>query len=305
MGTITGNELITRTVNQLQDPDHVRWSMAELLDFLHDAQRDIVMRKPDAYTKSVSTVLTVSETKQSLPSDAILLLDITRNMGTDGSTPGRVPTRIEKPVMDQQWPNWMTDTGAAEVQHYMYDEKDPSNFYIYPPQPASSPGYLGLVYSAVPAPLMLTWRPLESLTSFLAPWDGLTHFNVLPTIRNDHMYYRTGFTVPGVTYLTDYTEPTWPLASGQTIVDSATITWTEVDFDVPFPIILADTYANMMVDYMIAQALFKDANISPIAGQKGLAHYNNYLSALGVKEQAETVYDPNLPSPAKPSTRGI
>ena len=99
--------------------------MAQLLDSLHDAQRDIVMRKPDAYTKSVSTVLTISECKQSLPSDAILLLDITRNMGTDGSTLGRVPTRIERPVLDQQWPNWMTDTGAAEVQNYMYDEKDP------------------------------------------------------------------------------------------------------------------------------------------------------------------------------------
>lgn len=300
MGTITGNELITRTAIQLQDLDHTRWSMAELLDFLHDAQRDIVMRKPDAYTKVESIVLTVSEVKQSLPSDAILLLDITRNMGTDGSTIGRVLRRIEKPVLDKLWPDWMTIAGDAEAKNYMYDEKDPLNFHVFPPQPSSNPGYVEIVYSAVPPPIIKTWARVTDLAEFfiLTPMC-----RVIPTINNGYLYGYTSTSAPDG-YTTGTIEPVWPTTSGATITDND-FSWTEVDFDVPFPITLADTYANMMVDYMIAQALSKDANISPIAAQKGLAHYNNYLSSLGVKEQAEIVYDPNVPSPAKPSNGGV
>ena len=295
MGTITGNELITRAANQLQDPDHTRWSMAELLNYINDCQRDIVMRKPDAYTKSESTVLAISECKQSLPSDAIMLLDISRNLGTDGSTLGRAITRIERPVMDQQWPDWQTDTGAAEVQHYMYDEKDPLNFYVYPPQPAASPGYVELIYSAVPDPVMKTWAPSTAIASFLTE-SGL--YQVLPMINNDRLYR-----VAAPTGSTGTSEPVWPTSGGGTVVDGD-ITWTETTFDVPDAITLADIFATLILDYMIAQSLFKDANISVVAGQKGLAHFQAYLSALGVKTQAENVYDPNVPSPAKLSIRG-
>ena len=72
----------------------------------------------------------------------------------------------------------------------------------------------------------------------------------------------------------------------------------------PDAITLKDTFATIIVDYMIAFSLFKDANISAVAGQKGMSHYQAYLAALGTKTMAENVYDPNVPSAAKPSIRG-
>jgi len=196
----------------------------------------------------------------------------------------------------------MTDTGAAEVQNYMYDEKDPLHYYVYPPQPAADPGYLELVYSAIPPPVILTWLPIESFFTFSADWSGMKQYLALPTITNDHLYYHSGSGFS--TEKTGTTEPTWPTVSGQTVVDGD-ITWTEVDFDVPFPITLNDQYAMPILNYMLFKAFSVDANISPTSGQRATSHLQLYLSAIGAAEQAENIYDPNLQSPAKPSNRGV
>jgi len=301
MPTITGNELIARAGTLLNDPDHTRWSVLQLLDSIHDAQRDIVARKPDAYTKTASTVLTVSEVKHSLPSDAIMLLDVTRNMGTNGSTPGKIPTRIEKAVLDQQWPSWMAASANAEVDHWMYDEKDPLHFWVYPVQPASSPGYVELVYSAVPPQLVKTWQPSAGSSVFKVSWDGADQYRVLPTIRNDHMYYLDLYEfMTG----TGTTEPIWPTGDGEYVVDGDFL-WYEMTPDVPYPITLNDQYAAAILDYMVYAALSVDANLTPVAAQKAQAHFNKYLNSLGITEQVEGIYDPNIQSAAKPSLRGV
>ena len=48
MGTLTGANLITRVQDTLQDTTSVRWSEAELLRYLNDAQREVVNLRPDA-----------------------------------------------------------------------------------------------------------------------------------------------------------------------------------------------------------------------------------------------------------------
>jgi hypothetical protein len=151
MPTIVGSSILDRASIILQDTTNIRWPSDELLGWLNDGQREIVLRKPDAYTKSSSVVLTASETKQSIPSDGIQLIDIVRNMGT-GASPGRAITRTERYILDGQRPNWNTETGSATVKHYMFDERNPKTFYVYPPQ-AVAPGYIELVYSAAPADL--------------------------------------------------------------------------------------------------------------------------------------------------------
>ena len=153
MPTITGATILGRASIILQDTTNIRWPEDELLAWLNDGQREIVLRKPDSYAKSVATVLTASETKQSLPADGIQLLDIVRNLGIAGTTPGRAVTRTERYILDSQRPNWNTETGSSVVKHYMFDERNPKVFYVYPPQPAASPGYVEVVYSAAPTDL--------------------------------------------------------------------------------------------------------------------------------------------------------
>jgi len=149
MATITAQAIIDKAEIILQDTTNVRWPAEELLSWLNDGQREIVLRKPDSYVENENQIC-VSGTKQSIPSDAIMLIDVVRNMGTDGATPGRAVTPIDRKILDDQRPNWHTETGVAEVKHYSFDDRDPKHFYVYPPQPSSAFGYLELICSTSP-----------------------------------------------------------------------------------------------------------------------------------------------------------
>jgi hypothetical protein len=66
-----------------------------------------------------------------------------------GTTRGRSITKRERAWLDDQLPTWHTVAGAEAV-HWMYDERDPKAFYLFP-QPAS--GKVEIIYSAIPADL--------------------------------------------------------------------------------------------------------------------------------------------------------
>lgn len=149
MATITAQAIIDKAEIILQDTTNVRWPAEELLSWLNDGQREIVLRKPDSYVENENQIC-VAGTKQSIPSDAIMLIDVVRNMGTNGTTPGRAVTPIDRKILDDQRPNWHTESGVAEVKHFSFDDRDPKHFYVYPPQPSSAFGYLELICSTSP-----------------------------------------------------------------------------------------------------------------------------------------------------------
>ncbi len=152
MATITGTNIVDRAAIVLQDTTGVRWPQdTELLLWLNDGQREIVLRKPDAYAQN-ETVALVGGTKQTIPATGIQLLDVIRNMGTGGSTPGRAITRIDREILDEQRPDWHSSTANAESKHYMFDTRDPKHFYVFPPQHAT-PGKVEMVYAASPTDL--------------------------------------------------------------------------------------------------------------------------------------------------------
>lgn len=281
MGTILGAEIIGRAALELQDTNFVRWSVAEHLLALEDGQRQIVLRKPDAYSKNVNLILTVSATRQTLPSDGIMLLDIVKNMGTDGETPGKAITRTEKAIMDSQYPDWHIAAASSVVRHFMYDERDPVHFYVYPPQPATDPGYIEIIYSASPPPLIASWRP----ETVYAEGDYC-----VPNIPNEHLYLIDA----GDGGTSAAAEPSWPTGSGATVSDG-TCTWTEVDFVVQQQISIPDVYMPQLIDYVLYKAYAKDADTSPYAAQKSQFHLQAFLTALGSQEQAENIYNRETP----------
>lgn len=146
MGTITAQTLVDRAEKIIQDETNVRWTSTELLGWLNDGQREIVIHRPDAYTKSIPHTLTVSETKQTIPTDGNRVIDVVRNLG--GTKPAI--RQIKREILDDQIPDWHSAGANAIVQHFCYDDRDPTRFYVYPVQPASSPGSVELVYSAAP-----------------------------------------------------------------------------------------------------------------------------------------------------------
>lgn len=150
MGTITVLEVIGKAQIIMQDLTGVRWPVAtEMLGWLNDGQREVQIYKPNSYVKNVAVKLTAG-TKQELPADGIQLIDIVRNMGTDGQTPGNAVRITERESLDANVRNWHTATPATSVKHYTYSPLDPKHFYVYPPQPPTNQGYVEMIYGALP-----------------------------------------------------------------------------------------------------------------------------------------------------------
>lgn len=146
--TILVSTLMTRLDDVLHDVGGVRWPNTERLRWLNDGQREIVMNKPNAGSV-IGNITLAAGTKQSLPAGGIQLLDVIRNMGT-GSTPGRTISFVDRKDMDRQLPDWHSSTANVTVKHYMFDDRSPSNFYTYPPVPASPVVKVEAVYSVAP-----------------------------------------------------------------------------------------------------------------------------------------------------------
>lgn len=149
MATVTVNSIVDKAELLLQDTTNVRWTSAELVDWLNDGQREVVQHKPEASAKNIAVALTANSTKQTLPSDGVSFIRLTRNMGAGGSTPGKAIRIVSREILDAQRPDWHTDASAGYVQHYIFDPLDPKTYYVYPKAPATSL-YVEMVYSAAP-----------------------------------------------------------------------------------------------------------------------------------------------------------
>jgi hypothetical protein len=151
MATLTAQNLIDRVNDTLQDSTNVRWPAVELLRYLNDGQREVVLLRPDASVSTGPVQLTANETKQTLPAAGVRLLDVTRNMGASGSSPGAAIRLISREVLDSQLPNWHSETGQAAVKHFMFDQRNPKVYYVYPRVHASTAVWVELIYSSSPA----------------------------------------------------------------------------------------------------------------------------------------------------------
>jgi len=140
-------DLIDRAEEQLQDSTNARWTQAELLNYLNDAQKHIVSQRPDASMKN-ATLGCSAAAKQSLPSDGIKLINVIRN------TSGNATSLVDRYALDQTEPDWYTKSGNTAVKHWMYDPLDPSVFYVYP-VPANTVE-LEIVYTTQPADITIS-----------------------------------------------------------------------------------------------------------------------------------------------------
>jgi hypothetical protein len=161
-------DVIWRISVILQDvaPQFQRWPEKELVHWLNDAQvaitkfmpsacarRDVVKLKPG--TRQSIESIAAADCKPgdgSTPGAAIvgtLLLDVTRNMGSDGLTPGNSIRPVPREIMDTQTPNWHTVAGTS-ISSYMFDPRNPRYFYVTPGVHATTPVWAEIDYTAQP-----------------------------------------------------------------------------------------------------------------------------------------------------------
>ncbi len=174
MGTITGTAILNNAITLLQDPSRVRWPDPEPLNWLNDGQRYIALQRPDAnaVTGNIACVL---GTKQSLPATGMRLLDITRNMGATGTTPGSPVRLIDREILDAQVPTWHSQTAGTAASHYIYDNRNPKVFYVFPPLQAGI--NVEAIYSVAPADLA-------------ALANSITIDDIYAPVLTDYLLYR-------------------------------------------------------------------------------------------------------------------
>ncbi len=155
---LTVKNILDRVQITLQDTTNIRWTQAELLNYLNDAQREIALLKPDA-TSINTNIQLATGTQQSLPSGGNRILRVLRNMSSAAgdATGGRAIRQVSLESLDAQDPNWHdpTATGLSKhttiVKHWVYDESDPKVFYVYPGVAGNA--FVEIVYSVVPGVL--------------------------------------------------------------------------------------------------------------------------------------------------------
>ena len=155
---VTAQTILTRVRNQLiDDLPTKRWSDDELLRWLSDGQRTIVALDPSLGNVVDSQKLVIG-TQQTLPPGAFMLLDIQRNMGDDGLTPGRVVTVVDRENLDRVDPNWHASLRSDVTLHYIYDPKQPTIYYVYPPSTGAN--YLEVARATSPPDLTKLTDPI-------------------------------------------------------------------------------------------------------------------------------------------------
>lgn len=154
MGTITAQNIFDRVGLIVNENTPVRWLAAEMLKWLNDGQRVICVLKHDACSIT-EAIKQVRGTKQTLPSGSFQLLDIPRNMGTAGTSPGNAVRLIERRILDDEIPNWHGDTESDITERYVYEpEISPKVYYIYPPSTGNN--YLEICHVKTPTDLVNT-----------------------------------------------------------------------------------------------------------------------------------------------------
>lgn len=138
----TAKQVIDSAVEVLHDDAGVRWPRGDLLAYLNDGQREVLLYRPDASTAVVNHTLTTGFL-QTLPAQALRLMDVKCNVS------GRACKLAKRDSLDDQRPAWRTDPASATVKAWTYDERDPKRFEVWPP--ATSAAALRLLISVPPA----------------------------------------------------------------------------------------------------------------------------------------------------------
>ncbi len=121
------------------------------LDNLNKGLLALASVRPDAFAATQVFQLAPG-IRQSLPTNGLRLLGNLRNMGQDGSTPGRIVRGpIARALLDAVDPNWPVATAATVVEEYLYDEKTPKTFYVRPPVNATTPVQIEASIAIAPA----------------------------------------------------------------------------------------------------------------------------------------------------------
>lgn len=221
----TAASLLTKASIILQDDDNLRWTLAELVGWLNDGLKAVIIVQPQSHAESVALALAEGTLQSLTDPKHIRLLRIIRNLSSAAPRAGGRAIRItDRSLLDTQAPYWHDPSDTPyrkEVRQYVFDETCPQEFYVYPGNDGT--GLVEAIVSTVPTLVEPTGDP-ESIASY------------------------------------------------------------EVAID------LREPWGPILIDYVLYRAYLKDA---PEGGAgKAAIHYQQFATALGVKDQSNKASNP-------------
>jgi hypothetical protein len=164
----TANDLILDAAEVYGDTDYDRVTTTVWIKYLNAAIRSLVLARPDAGAVTESVQLSAG-IKQSLAADSLRLLDISRNMGTDGLTAGKIITPADRKHINYSNLLWPADSGETAIDNFSYDKDTPLIFYVTPPVHASTAVYVEMTTSQLPTAVTATSSELGVNDIFFDP----------------------------------------------------------------------------------------------------------------------------------------
>ena len=153
MGTILASTLFLETADLMEDTDNVTYLEAGFLRWLNEAQRAIIIIKPDAYSSRGVVTLTAGSAVHSVTDDDVReVLEIYSNTNAAGTLGGRAVIQCDRQTLDEVNPDWQDVANASTtIKNWWLDERDHKSFWTHPPAHASTPCYLLGLLAKLPA----------------------------------------------------------------------------------------------------------------------------------------------------------
>jgi hypothetical protein len=174
---IAVSDVLARVGLILNDVDFVRWTKSELFGWINDAAGEIVIRRPPAGARTTEVTL-IAGVSQTLPAGAHLLMDVVRNLPV-----GRRITVAERHRLEESVPGWYEMKSSGTLRHYCYEDRNPQQFYVYPP--ATAGAKVEAVIAFVPPKIADETAMLELGAEYIGP---LVSYVVYRALLKDSEY---------------------------------------------------------------------------------------------------------------------
>lgn len=144
-------ELAARITTVLRDTGYDSWTLPSIHDAILEAEKTIVIFRPDASAvdREFACVEGIRQSLAALTGPAAYrLLKVKYNLSSEGF-PGRSIYLVSEGDLDAMHPDWRSDPVGTAIREFMFDQREPLLFYIYPRVAAGTKCQIS--YSAVPA----------------------------------------------------------------------------------------------------------------------------------------------------------
>ncbi|HHE3514002.1 TPA: DUF6682 family protein [Pasteurella multocida] len=127
MATVKVSDLINRAKTIAQDVDFVQWTQAEWLDWYNECLLVLASMRVDALSMAAEIPIDQTTSTFNLPFGSDRLIDV-----LEYSKTGRIVRKIDRAVLDEQFPYWRDAVSEAGPKYYTYNPDNPKQIHIYP-----------------------------------------------------------------------------------------------------------------------------------------------------------------------------